>query len=323
MFASLELARYFDQRRLPDGALQLIDSIRSDIPCAAALECRGIRSVVSRNSAKMQRTFWLTARTLRGSAAICLKTGRFVGDEAHHWHDKSCEDNRTQFGIEHRVRNNRELPRIFLENLRYLQDFIAEQIPVLASNTVEGLRRCLHDRPLSYSDMTVRHGDEADILLTALAQGNLRADLCRDRTGDMASFLLYRDAVSVKAGQMLRSPPWEHKTLPLPRFGDCPPRTTLHNEGKEWRVILGTGDDHPERLFVTEDGRNMCVPLCNVMELLAEKVELSVRIASLDPPKVRRFSDLSHEARQDALDEYASVQDEYSIPSLKGGRPNC
>ncbi|WP_146144141.1 transposase family protein [Paraburkholderia sp. BL25I1N1] len=238
------------------------------------------------------------------------KIGRVVRDEADRWHDRECEAYCSQFGIEHQVRTSRELPRIFLENSRYLRDYFDAKTPILASDTVERLKRCVHDGPASLDEMMKRHGFEADVLLIAIAQGQLHADLFRDRIGDPASFMIYRDATSFELFRALQRAPWMHEPLPLPGLADCSPGTTLQYGGKEWAVVLATAGPKAEALLTTEDGCTLSLPVEKVKELRAQRADPETLAALLNVAARRNVANLTPKALADGVTKYLALHGE-------------
>lgn len=235
------------------------------------------------------------------------KVGRFFRDEHDRWHDRACEQYCASLGIGHRLRTNRELPRLFLENLSYLRDFYDPRTPILSSDTADRLRQCVLFGPVSFDDMMKREGFEADILLSAIVQGILFVNLNTGSIGDPASLLMHRDADLAEADRLMRRGDLLREPLPLPGLAACPLGAKLEYGGEEWTVILGSTGPSAEVLLTSEAGGRMSLPAETVRQLMAERATDEERVALLKREKRRTIGSLTNPALKDAIKKYKAV----------------
>lgn len=236
-----------------------------------------------------------------------LKVGRYVRDEKGRWHDKVCEDYCASIGLEHRVRTNREIPRRFLDNISYLRDFFEPSAPNIESDTAERLQQCVAEGPISFDQMMKREGFEADVLLAAIVQGVLYADLDRESLGNPADLLMHRDAVLAEADRLIRRGAQLNEPLPIPGLGYCPIGSRLRYGGEDWTVILGSEGSNAKRLLTTETGKSMELEVETVQQLMGENATQEERIALLSQEKRRTLGSLSEAALKKAIRKYKAV----------------
>ncbi|WP_175773318.1 integrase catalytic domain-containing protein [Paraburkholderia phenazinium] len=235
------------------------------------------------------------------------KVGRFFRDESDQWHDRACEQYCASLGIAHRLRTNRELPRLFLENISFLRDFYDPRTPILASDTSDRLRQCVLYAPVTFDDMMKREGFEADILLSAIAQGVLYVNLNTDSIGDPASLLMHRDVDLAEADSLMRRGDLLREPLPVPGLAACPLGAKLEYGGEEWTVVLGSTGPEAEVLLTSETGGRMSLPAETVKQLMAERATDEERVALLNSEKRRTIGSLTNKALRDAVKKYKAV----------------
>ncbi|MGF6646687.1 MULTISPECIES: integrase catalytic domain-containing protein [Paraburkholderia] len=253
------------------------------------------------------------------------KVGRFWRDECDRWHDRACEQYCGSLGIAHQLRTNREIPRRFLENIRYLRDFYDPRTPVLSSDTAERLRQCVQNGPVSYDDMMKREGFQADVLLSAIVQGVLFVDLNTDSIGNPADLLMHRDADLAEADRLIRRGDFMCEPLPLPGLAACPIGTRLQYGGEAWTVILGSTGPDAEVLLTSGAGGRMSLPTETARQLLAERATDEERVALLNSEKRRAIASLSRTELKDGIKKYKAVilddgADQYSDATLGRSR---
>lgn len=224
-----------------------------------------------------------------------VKVGRYYRDDNAGWHDREVESLCASVGLRHVLRTSRDIPRLFLENMRYLDAFIDARTPLLASDTQQTLRNILSDGPVSYRCLLEEHKLSADVIMSAITQDVVYIDLFATRLSDLDSLYLFRDAETEKAYRLL----WDASAqrgsvpLPLPGLGVLKPGSRLQYGGREWEVILSTTGSRAEYLFFSADGHQMSLPAEEAEALYAELASPEERTALIEKKKRRQISDMS------------------------------
>ncbi|AMV44622.1 DDE-type integrase/transposase/recombinase [Paraburkholderia caribensis] len=231
----------------------------------------------------------------RKDGARDVKVGRFFRDEHDRWHDRELESLCAAVGMRHLLRTSRDIPRLFLENMRYLDAYLDERTPLLASDTQQALRNMLCDGPVSFRWLLEEQKLSADVIMSAIVQNVVYVDLFTTRFSDLDNLYLFRDEETEKAYQLLQSATEQGycTSLPLPGMGVLKPGSRLRYGEKDWEVLLSTTGRHAEYLFFTSDGHQMSLPAEEAESLYAEQASPLERAALLERKQKRRISDMS------------------------------
>lgn len=224
-----------------------------------------------------------------------VKVGRFFRDEHDRWHDRELESLCAGVGMRHVLRTSRDIPRLLLENMRYLDAYLDERTPLLASDTQQALRNMLYDGPVSFRWLLEEQKLSADVIMSAIVQKIVYVNLFTARFSDLDHLYLFRDEETEKAYQLLRSAADQANCapLPLPGMGVLKPGSRLRYGDKDWEVLLSTTGNHAECLLFTSDGYQMSLPAEEAESLYAEQASLTERAALIERRQNRRISDMS------------------------------
>jgi putative transposase len=231
----------------------------------------------------------------RKDQARFVKVGRYYRDEDDRWHDRELESLCAELGLRHVLRTSRDIPRLFLENIRYLDAYLDERTPLLASDTRQTFQNLLFEGPVAYRSLLEDHKLSADVIMSAIVQNVVYVDLFATRLGDLDHLYLFRDEETEKAYRLLwdaeeqaASPP-----LPLPGMGILKPGSRLRYGERDWEVVMSTLGEHAEYLFFSADGHQMSLPANEAECLYAEQASQDERTALIKRIQSRRISDMS------------------------------
>ncbi|MGF6875243.1 integrase catalytic domain-containing protein [Paraburkholderia sp. MM5477-R1] len=224
-----------------------------------------------------------------------VKVGRYFRDENGCWHDRELELLCTGLGMRHVLRTGRDIPRQFLENMRYLDPYLDERTPLLASDTQQRFHNILFEGPVAYRSLLDEHKLSADVIMSAIAQEVVYVDLFATRLGDIDQLYLFRDEETEKAFRLLWDAADHANTapLPLPGMGILKPGCRLRYGERDWEVLLSTTGKHAEYLFFSADGHQMSLPADEAESLYADQASPEERSALVEKTHARRISDMS------------------------------
>jgi putative transposase len=145
----------------------------------------------------------------------------FHRDTAGCWHYTPAEEYFARTGLKYRLRSATELPRIYIANLHFLEDYSKEGVPAVPDKELARFRALLEqENPVRHVDLIYRHGFCADHIFQMLLMRTGFVDLHRQRLDLTEDLRIFRDEATARAHQLLQSAP----VVPLPRAaGQMPP----------------------------------------------------------------------------------------------------
>jgi putative transposase len=245
----------------------------------------------------------------RRDAERFVKMTRYYRDDQGHWHDRMLEEKCDEIGLTHKLRTNRDIPRIFLENMRILDDFLDVRNPLLSSDTEVRLREMVCREPARYLDALDRDGLSADVLLSAIASGIVYVDLSRVPVRDFDQLMLFRDEGMSAAYGCMSDSLLPQASLPLPGIGNLKLGMIVQFDNQEWEIIHERLDDQPEVLFRTREGNQMVLPRQEALQLVISQTDQAQRQEILDAEKRRSLANLSSNALKKGAEKYAAIRD--------------
>lgn len=238
-----------------------------------------------------------------------IKMTRYYRDASGRWHDRIVEEKCAELGFTHRLRTSRDIPRIFLENMRMLDDFLDVRNPLLSSDTEARLREMVSREPVRYAEALDRDGLSADVILSAIATGIVYVDLSRSVLRDFDSLILFRDEGMSNVYECMSESQLPQQPLPLPRLGSLKLGMIVRFDDQEWEIIHERLDDHPEVLFRTREGHQLVKPRNEALQLVLAQADQQARREILEGEKRRSLADLSSNALKKAAAKIAAVRD--------------
>ncbi|MGF6413663.1 integrase catalytic domain-containing protein [Paraburkholderia sp. MM5482-R1] len=245
----------------------------------------------------------------RRDAERFVKLTRYYSDGGGRWHDRVLEEKCAELGITHRLRTSRDIPRVFVENMRILDDFLDTRNPLLSSDTEVRLRELVEREPVRYVDVLEKDGLSADVLLSAIATGIVYVDLSSIPIRDFDHLMLFRDEGMSKAYTCMSDSLLPQESLPLPGIGNLKLGMIVHFDDQQWEIIHERLDDQPEVLFRTKEGHQMVKPRHEALQLVLAQADQKERREILDAEKRRSLSDLSSDALKKAAAKYSAIRD--------------
>ncbi|WP_322032824.1 transposase family protein [Paraburkholderia sp. J76] len=238
-----------------------------------------------------------------------VKMTRYHLDGGGRWHDRVLEEKCAELGIAYRLRTSRDIPRVFIENMRILDDFHDTRNPLLSSDTEERLREMVDREPVRYVDVLDKEGLSADVLLSAIATGIVYVDLSCIPVRDFEHLMLFRDEGMSKAYTCMSESLLPQESLPLPGIGNLKLGMIVHFNDQQWEIIHERLDDQPEVLFRTKEGRQMVKPRHEALQLVLAQADQNERRDILDAEKRRSLGNLTSDALKKAAAKYSAIRD--------------
>ena len=146
---------------------------------------------------------------------------RLAEDRPHHfqkdadgrWHYLPAEEHCRALGITHWLRSSDELPRVFIANVRFLEDYNLERAPMVPDDiAAKLLALAAEHKRVPHLELIYKHGFSADHVFPLVLDGRLYVDLQNvrcDKVDDLvvyANRLIYRADLALQAGKMFALP---------------------------------------------------------------------------------------------------------------------
>lgn len=182
-------------------------------PCKLDLHVSGVRSGRTRVShtpdvfvisdGHFYLDEWRTEERLERLASE--SPHRFRKDEDGTWHYLPAEELCAQLGITHRLRSASELPRVFIDNMRFLGDYNLETAPPVPESVVGELRTLLAERQrIPHLELVHQLGFKADHIFALVLDGRVYVDLFNTRCSEVDTLNIYASETVGKADAVLR-----------------------------------------------------------------------------------------------------------------------
>jgi putative transposase len=180
------------------------------------------------------------------------------------WHYLPAEEHFARLGLTHRLHSADELPRIFVANLHFLEDYSKEDVPAVPMEEERRLTKLLSaNGAVPYLALLNTHNFSADHIFQLVLKGIGYVDFTTQRLGleFFDAMRIFRDEHVCRADQLLSAP--LERALPKSAMA-IHVGTKLTYDGKELEVILpGTS----ELLVKNDAGEHSRLPMSLVREL--------------------------------------------------------
>lgn len=138
----------------------------------------------------------------------------FYIDEHDTWHCRSIEAFFADLGMRFELKANRQLPKLLVENTRFLDDYRNANSPNLPADIEAQLRKIIQEaRSLRLQDLLAQ-GFQSDHIYSAVAKQLLFVDLSKDRLADSHNLRLSSDRLIHQALRLADGP--SEPPLPVP-----------------------------------------------------------------------------------------------------------
>lgn len=128
----------------------------------------------------------------------------FQKDGDNVWHYVPAEEHCAKLGITHRLRSADELPRKFLANMRFLQDYGLETAPPVPLDIATELMALLAEhKRVPHLQLIYRHGFKADHIFPMVLNGRLYVDLFNVRCDQVEELVIYPNKLVARADAVL------------------------------------------------------------------------------------------------------------------------
>ena len=245
----------------------------------------------------------------RKDAARAVKVGRFFRDEKGRWHDRDAETVCSKLGVGHRLRTSRSIPQRFLENIRFIQDYLDDRTSRMPEELRTQLQDVVSERSITFQELVSERGFKADELFVAIAQGVVYINLFEDNLRDPEHLYLHRDQGQREVHVALQDSEQDQPPLPLPAVGILEPGTELEYGEKNWKLVLATSGDRAEALFESMDGHQLVLATDEAERLALEQATPEQRNALIERGRRRTLFDLSSQAKETAVRKLIAVRD--------------
>jgi putative transposase len=216
---------------------------------------------------------------------------QFYKDKEDHWHYRAAEDYFTPLGIHYEIHSSLELPRTFIQNIRFLESYLISDCPKLPEETASRLQNLVSQQgSVAFIELINIHAFTADDIFKAVAEKLIAADLHNYRLEVPASLMLHRDAAIARTYHAInvdRTP-----ALPIPGMARVSAGARLVFDGKEFEVVLAGSE---KVLLRDADGHTISLPLNDIISLFDKNdIDFNGINNTYKPPK-KNIADLSYE----------------------------
>jgi putative transposase len=259
----------------------------------------------------------------------------FHKDDEGCWHYKPAEEYFAKAGIKYRLRSADELPRIYIANLHFLEDYSKEEAPLVPSEEVARLRALLEQQAsIRHVDLIYQHGFTADHIFQMLLMRIGFVDLYEQRMDLTDDLRIFRDETIYRADHLLQAPV----------IAQLPANAIAIREGSKFiydgrqmevvlcgatEVIVRHGEGHTSSLPVplvhdlfkqnmisAEAATNQVEVAYSLDEVVASKADLQralARLEALNNPKSAQWSERTMRRLSKRVEGAESVQDKLQL----------
>jgi putative transposase len=229
----------------------------------------------------------------------------FHKDQAGRWHYGPAEQFFAERGLTYRLRSADELPRVFIANLHFLEDFSRADAPPVPVDVIERFRTVFKkDAVILHTDLVHRHQFNADHIFQMLLNGIAFVDLHAQRLDVTDALRVFRDETVYRADALLT----QRTTHVLPpsaiaiREG-----AVIHFDGKRLEVVLvGTS----EVIVKNATGDTSSLPVTLVHELFKRDAMVPDAVTNTVQQGFDKDAVIANSKRLSmALVRHASLQD--------------
>jgi len=216
---------------------------------------------------------------------------QFFKDKEDRWHYKAAEDFFSSINLHYEVHSSVELPRTFIDNIRFLEDYQSLTCPKLPDETAAKLQDLISKQgSIAFLSLLHEHGFTADNIFTAIVEKLIVADLYNDRLEVSDCLVIHRDTAIARAYRAIKAD--RTPTLPIPGMARISAGSRLRFDGKDFEVVLaGSG----KVLLRDDNGNPISLPLDDVISLFnKDDIEITNGQNSYRPPE-KNIADLSYE----------------------------
>jgi putative transposase len=245
----------------------------------------------------------------RKDATRAIKVGRFFRDEKGCWHDRDAEKVCNELGVGYRLRTSRSIPQRFLENIRFIQDYLDDRTSRLPEEIRSRLLDAVSERSVTFEELVSERGFSADELFVAISQEVVYINLFEDNLRDPEQLYLHRDQGQREVHEALRDSEQDQPTLPLPAVGILEPGTTLEYGEKNWKLVLATSGGNAEALFESKDGHQLVLATDEAERLVLEQGTPEQRNTLIGRGRRRTLFDLKSQAKESAVRKLMAVRE--------------
>ena len=194
---------------------------------------------------------------------------QFFKDEEHRWHYRSAEDYFSKIGLYYQLHSAFELPRMFVQNVHFLEHYHLPSCPPLSEETKTKLLELLAERgSVPFLELIHDHDYAADSIFKAIVDKSVYVDLNANRLDIPANLVIHRDMAIARAYQIIKD---DRRTpaLPIPGMGRLKAGSIIKFNGTDFEVIIVEGDQVVLKNMM--DGITRALPLDTVIELFARE----------------------------------------------------
>lgn len=235
-------------------------------------------------------------------------------DDSGRWHYGVIEEHLADLGIRYRLRSADEIPRVFVANMKFLEDFtLATAPPVPLSEAKRLLTLLAERRQIEHLELVHEHHFSADTVFKMVLSREVYVDLTNTVLSRTEALTIYCDESTAKADAILRSAP--ETSLPKSVMPVCVGRRFLYDgrryvislvgstsvvatddQGRETTITLKLLQELFEKEVVASPDGDRVSPTIDFHEVIIGKTGLAEALERLDAlaaPDHSRFSDRS------------------------------
>lgn len=219
---------------------------------------------------------------------LAAETPQIFKDSDNRWHSKLAEEYFEKLGMHYEMHSSIELPRTFIMNSRFLEDYQKPSCPPLPDDIELGIVDLLTQKSSVPFLTLLELGYTADSIYKALVKKLVSIDLYSTRLDETADLMIHRDMSIARAYRILKTD--QQTSLPIPGLGRLSAGSCIQFDGKRFEIILVGGG---QVLLKGNDNKRITLPLKEVEELFVSgDIDIHSNHVSNSNP-IRNLSDLS------------------------------
>ncbi|HEY1772696.1 MAG TPA: transposase family protein [Gammaproteobacteria bacterium] len=210
--------------------------------------------------------------------------------EEGRWHNRAAEEHFEPLGLRYELHSSLELPHVFIQNARFLQDYQLPTCDPVPSEVKAKLRQLLADQgSIHLHELIGKHQISADNVFKCLVKNVVAVDLHSERLDCSSELVIHRDLAIAKLYR--RAVVEQSQVLPIPGVGSLATGSCVRYDNTEYHVILVGGGNC---LLRDKDGKQITLSVADIeAAFLVGNVEITSPIHREGAP-TKTLADLSH-----------------------------
>ena len=214
------------------------------------------------------------------------------------WHYRSAEAHFENLGLIHKVRSALELPKIFVENNKFLEDYKRIDTPPLSEEVEKKIIEVVSsESSVPFLDLLHSYSFQADDIFKAIIKMKIYVDLYSDRLSEPGELLIHRNKAIAKINSVIGGD--NSRALPIPGMSTLSAGAKITFDGILYEVVLVGGG---EVLLRNNEKKTISLPVDVVADLFSSN-DIEINSNSELQPKyspLKSLADYSNDQIEEA-----------------------